>query len=94
MMYFAMKALLSCMIEVTYYHVKAAILALAAEFFDGDETQRDALRKKADFFPLSQSGETSESFRSMMVRVGGELFLVENTQGGEKGVFALLFPLM
>ena len=32
--------------------------------------------------------------RSLVVRVNGQMFLVEDTPGGEKGVFSLLMPYM
>jgi hypothetical protein len=82
------------MMETKYYQVKVQILALVAAFLEGDEAAREDLKKKADFFPISARQDSPEGFQSMMVRVKGELFLVEDTKGGEHGVFALLQPLM
>jgi hypothetical protein len=80
------------MMETRYYQVKVKIQALATAFLEGDEAVRESLRSEADFFPISQSSEGSS--HAMMVRRKGEMFLIEDTPGGEKGVFALLQPLM
>ena len=69
------------------------VLALATAFAEGDEQVRAMLRRSADFFPISD-GEDAETIRTMMIRIRGEMFLVENTRGGETGVFSLLIPLM
>lgn len=69
------------------------ILALATAFAEGDDDVRALLRRSADFFPIS-SDDADETIRSMMIRIRGEMFLVENTRGGEIGVFSLLIPLM
>lgn len=69
-------------------------MTLAAAFYDGDDATRDCLRHKADFFPLSRSDQASYGLRSMMIRLEGEIFLVEDTSGGETGVFSLLLPVM
>lgn len=82
------------MIDLKYYELKASILALANSFFEADEETRAKMRKAADFFPISKDEGSAGKFHSMMIRVGGELFLVENTEGGEKGVFALLYPFI
>ncbi len=68
-------------------------MALATAFCEGDEEVRACLRKSADFFPISLD-EEGEAIRSIMIRIRGEMFLVESTPGGETGVFALLVPLM
>lgn len=78
--------------KTTYYEVKAKIIALATAYYEGDEATREVLRKKADFFPISKAGE--KQVRSMVIRVRGEIFLVEDTLGGETGVFSLLLPIM
>lgn len=80
------------MMETRYYQVKVKIQALATAFLEGDEAVKEGLRGEADFFPISQAGEGSSY--AMMVRRKGEMFLIEDTPGGEKGVFALLQPLM
>lgn len=82
------------MMETKYYQVKVQVLALAAAFLEGDEATREQMRTEADFYPISRSQGSSDGFQSMMIRMKGELFLVEDTKGGEKGVFALLQPLM
>ncbi|MEO7101195.1 MAG: hypothetical protein ABI162_17720 [Luteolibacter sp.] len=82
------------MMETRYYQIKAEILGLAKAFFDGDEPTKESLRAEADFFPISRTHENPEDFRAMMIRRSGELFLVEDTRGGERGVFALLQPTM
>lgn len=80
------------MMETRYYQVKVKIQALATAFLEGDEAVRESLRSEADFFPISQASDGSS--QAMMVRRKGEMFLIEDTPGGEKGVFALLQPLM
>lgn len=82
-----------CM-KSAYYEIKARIVALSAEYYEGDEETRARLRKKADFFILSQDEEDTRVLRSMVIRLRGEMFLVEDTRGGETGVFSLLLPLM
>jgi len=82
------------MLETRYYQMKAKILELATAFMDGDEDTRNRLRAEADFFPISKSEIRPDDFQSLMIRKKGELFLVEDTKGGEKGVFALLHPMM
>jgi|GEM_PF-6857670 len=82
------------MMETRYYQIKAEILALVQEFLEGDEFTRERLRSKADFFPISKPDGDDGRFRAMIVRKQGELFLVEDTLGGERGVFALLQPSM
>jgi hypothetical protein len=77
--------------KALYLKLRARVLGMANDFIQGDEETKNALRKKADFFPMSRGDGKCES---IMVRVGGNLFLVENTRGGEMGVFALLVPLM
>ncbi|MBK1818075.1 hypothetical protein JIN84_20805 [Luteolibacter yonseiensis] len=69
-------------------------MTLATAFYEGDEATRNCLRHKADFFPLSRPDETPYGLRSMVIRLNGEIFLVEDTSGGETGVFSLLLPLM
>lgn len=80
--------------QSTYFEVKSKIVALAAAYYEGDEETRAILRRKADFFPRSQGEDDPEALRSMVIRVRGEIFLVEDTRGGETGVFSLLLPLM
>ncbi|MES2475450.1 MAG: hypothetical protein V4640_06700 [Verrucomicrobiota bacterium] len=80
--------------KTAYYETKAKIMALATGYLDGDEETRAQLRKQADFFPLERSDEDFSGRRSMMMRIHGEIFLVEDTMGGETGVFALLLPIM
>ncbi len=80
--------------KTAYYETKAKIVALATGYYEGDEATRAALRTKADFFPLSKGEDDFSDLRSMVVRVNGELFLVEDTRGGETGVFSLLLPFM
>lgn len=77
-----------------YYEMKANILALATAFHEGDDLTKACLRRKADFFPISREDGEPEDLRSLMIRVRGEIFLVEDTLGGETGVFSLLLPLM
>ncbi len=80
--------------KTAYYETKAKILALATGYLEGDEETRVHLRQKADFFPIERGGKNSSRRRAMMIRVAGEVFLVEDTVGGEMGVFALLLPFM
>lgn len=82
------------MMETRYYQIKAEILELVDEFLTGDEFTKERLRSEADFFPISRTNEDTGNFRAMMIRKKGELFLVEDTHGGERGVFALLQPSM
>jgi hypothetical protein len=77
--------------KALYLKVRSRVMGMANDFVLGDEAAKAELRKSADFFPISSS---ADGCQSIMIRVGGNLFLVENTQGGEKGVFALLVPLM
>ncbi|MGL4401500.1 MAG: hypothetical protein ACRCXD_16680 [Luteolibacter sp.] len=77
-----------------YYEVKSKIIALSTAYYEGDEATRACLRSKADFFPLSHSENDSRVLRSMVIRLRGEMFLVEDTRGGETGVFSLLLPLI
>jgi hypothetical protein len=77
-----------------YFETKAKIVALATAYYEGDESTREAMRKKADFFPLSKTDDNETRLRSMIIRVRGEIFLVEDTRGGETGVFSLLLPVM
>ena len=79
--------------KAIYQKVKVMVVALATEFFDGDEAARARLRRKADFFPISK-GMPDDGHRSVMIRLRGNMFLVEDTPGGEKEIFALLLPLM
>lgn len=80
--------------ETAYYKTKAKILALATAFFEGDAATRAALSRNIDFFPLASPQDRETEFRSIIIRIHGDIFLVENTAGGEKGVFALLLPWM
>lgn len=80
--------------KTCYFETKAKILALATAYYEGDEAARECLRKKMDFFPLAKPGNDGMGRRSMIIRVRGEIFLVEDTLGGETGVFALLLPVM
>lgn len=80
--------------KTAYYEKKARIMTLATAFYEGDEATRDCLRHKADYFPLSRSEETPYALRSLIIRLEGEIFLVEDTSGGETGVFSLLLPAM
>lgn len=80
--------------KTAYYETKAKIMALATGYLEGDEETRQRLREKADFFPLEKRSDDFSDRRSMMIRVRGELFLVEDTSGGEIGVFSLLLPFM
>ena len=80
--------------KTAYYETKAKIVALATGYYEGDEATRNSLRRMADFFPISRPDEDPSGLRSMIIRVGGEIFLVEDTRGGETGVFSLLLPVM
>lgn len=80
------------MLETQYYQIKAEILELASMFQNGDDATREQLRQQADFFPISRSSLKPEDFQVIMIRRKGELFLVEDTPGGERGVFSLLSP--
>lgn len=80
------------MLETQYYLIKARILEMASQFLNGDEAAREELRKEADFFPISRGASKPDDFAVMMIRRKGELFLVEDTPGGERGVFAVLQP--
>jgi len=82
------------MMETRYYQIKAEILALVDEFLEGDEFTKERLGHEADFFPIYRPGDNAANIRAMMIRKRGELFLVEDTLGGERGVFALLQPSM
>mgnify|MGYP007086462373 CR=1 FL=1 len=77
-----------------YFETKAKIVALATAYHEGDEATRESLRKKMDFFPAAISEDDQSGIRSMIIRVRGEIFLVEDTRGGETGVFSLLLPVM
>ena len=77
-----------------YFETKARIVALATAYHEGDEATRESMRKKVDFFPVSKSDDDHTGLRSMIIRVRGEIFLVEDTKGGETGVFSLLLPIM
>lgn len=78
-----------------YFETKAKIVALATAYYEGDECTRELMRKKVDFFPLAKTGDDDGTvMRSMIIRVRGEIFLVEDTRGGETGVFSLLLPVM
>lgn len=80
------------MLETRYYKIKAEILGLAVAYQQGDETAKCALRNQADFFPLAGMENGSEDCCAIIIRRKGEVFLVENTPGGEQGVFVLLEP--
>ncbi|MEO5915842.1 MAG: hypothetical protein ABIS50_16520 [Luteolibacter sp.] len=80
--------------KTTYYETKAKIVALATGYYEGDEDTRASLRKRADFFPVSRADDDCSALRSMVIRIHGEIFLVEDTRGGETGVFSLLLPVM
>jgi hypothetical protein len=80
--------------KAAYYETKAKIVALATGYYDGDEATRQSLYKAADFFPIARPENDPSGPRSMVIRVGGEIFLVEDTRGGETGVFSLLLPVM
>ena len=80
--------------KAAYYETKAKIVALATGYYEGDDATRHNLLKLADFFPIARPEEDPSGLRSMIIRVGGEIFLVEDTRGGETGVFSLLLPVM
>lgn len=80
--------------KTAYYETKTKIMALAAGYLEGDEETRALLRQKADFFPIGRGEDDFSGRWAMMIRIGGEIFLVEDTVGGETGVFALLLPIM
>ncbi|RYD22356.1 MAG: hypothetical protein EOP88_08440 [Verrucomicrobiaceae bacterium] len=80
--------------ETTHYQTRMKLLALAECYHLADEETRGKLRQKADFFPISRGEGDGRSSRSLVIRVSGQLFLIEDTPGGEHGVFALLVPLM
>lgn len=81
------------MLETHFNEVKSKVVALATAFFAGDDATREVMRKRADFFPINRGLGDAGPLRSVVIRIRGELFLVEDTAGGEKGVFSLLFPL-
>lgn len=80
--------------KTTYYETKHKIMTLATGYLQGDEETRALLRQKADFFPIQRGENDFSNHQAMIIRVGGEIFLVEDTVGGEMGVFALLLPFM
>ena len=80
--------------QTANYETKAKIMALATAYLESDEATRALLRQKADFFPIQRGADDFSGRRAMMIRVNGEVFLVEDTVGGETGVFALLLPFM
>ncbi len=80
--------------KATYYETKAKIVALATGYYEGDDATRENLHKMADFFPIARPDHDPSGPRSMVIRVRGEIFLVEDTRGGETGVFSLLLPVM
>lgn len=80
--------------KTAYYETKAKIVALATGYYEGDDATRDNLRKVADFFPIFRPDHDPSGPHSLVIRVGGEIFLVEDTRGGETGVFSLLLPVM
>ena len=80
--------------NAAYYEIKSRIMGLAEAFYGGDDYSRNVMGSFADFYPrLGKDGGFSEP-RSMMIRINGEIFLVEDTSGGETGVFSLLLPIM
>lgn len=81
-------------VKSAYYEIKAKIITLATAYYEGDEATRACLRSKADFFPRSHNDGDTRVLRSMIIRLNGEIFLVEDTRGGETGVFSLLLPMM
>jgi hypothetical protein len=81
------------MLETHFNEVKSKVVALATAFFAGDDATREVMRKRADFFPIDRGLDDAGALRSVMIRIRGELFLVEDTAGGEKGVFSVLLPL-
>lgn len=80
--------------KAAYYETKAKIVALATGYYEGDAATRHSLLKVADFFPIARPDNDPSGPRSLVIRVGGEIFLVEDTRGGETGVFSLLLPVM
>ena len=80
--------------KAAYYETKSKIVALATGYYEGDDATRHNLIKLADFFPIARPDNDPGGPRSMVIRVGGEIFLVEDTRGGETGVFSLLLPVM
>ncbi|RYD50048.1 MAG: hypothetical protein EOP85_00360 [Verrucomicrobiaceae bacterium] len=82
------------MAEITHYETRLKLLALAETWHVADEETRARLRTRADFFPISRGDEIDYPLRSLVIRVGGQIFLIEDTCGGEKGVFALLLPVI
>lgn len=81
-------------VKPAYYETKARIIALATAYHEGDEATRSSLRQKADFFPIARTEGVEREIRSIVIRLRGEIFLVEDTKGGETGVFSLLLPVM
>ena len=82
------------MAEITHYETRMKLLALAETYHLADEDTRAKLHQKADFFPISRNQGEEHPLRSLVIRVSVQLFLIEDTRGGEKGVFALLLPVM
>lgn len=82
------------MAEITHYETRLKLLALAETWHLADEETRAKLREKADFFPICRNQGGEHLRRSLVIRVSGQLFLIEDTCGGEQGVFAMLLPLM
>lgn len=80
--------------EKAYFETKAKVMALAAEYQEGSEATRRRLRRIADFFPVAKSPDDRRPLRSLVIRVNGRMFLVEDTHGGETGVFSLLLPVI
>ena len=80
--------------ETSHQQTRIKLLALADCYHRADEETRDLLRQKADFFPISRGIADTRSPRSLVMRVNGQAFLVEDTPGGEEGVLAILLPLM
>lgn len=80
--------------ETTHHQTRMKLLALAECYHRADEETREKLRQKADFFPVSRHEQDARGQRSIVIRVSGQLFLVEDTPGGEEGVFALLLPII
>lgn len=80
--------------ETTHYQTRMKLLALAECYHLADEETRAKLAEKADFFPIARDPGDPRTDRSLVIRVSGQLFLIEDTPGGEQGVFALLVPLM
>ncbi len=80
--------------ETSHHQTRMKLLALAECYHRADEETRNKLRQKADFFPISRGGDDARTPRCLVMRVNGQLFLVEDTPGGEDGVLAMLLPLM